>query len=57
MTTFGNGSFVIFRCGYCFVVLEQHVESRLVLFDEVGLEHERLDLVVDDDEFEIGDDV
>ena len=38
-----------------FVVLEEDVESRFVLLDEVRLEHQSLNLIVDDDEFEIGD--
>ena len=37
------------------VVLQKDVEPRLVLFDQVRFEHERLDLVIDDDELKIGD--
>ena len=38
-----------------FVVLEKDVESRLVLFDQVRLEDQRLDLVIDDNELKIRD--
>jgi hypothetical protein len=38
-----------------FVILEKDVKSRFVLLDEIRFEDERLDLVVDDDEFEIND--
>lgn len=37
-----------------FVVLKKYVESRLVLFDQIRFEHQRLDLVIDDDKLEIG---
>ena len=37
------------------VVLQKDVEPRLVLFDQVRFEHERLDLVIDDDKLKIGD--
>ena len=37
------------------VVLEEHVVARPVQLDEVRLKHQRLDLVVGDDEFEVVD--
>ncbi len=37
------------------VILEQHIETRLVLLDQVRLEDKSFDLVIDDDELEIGD--
>lgn len=38
-----------------FVVLEQDVETRFVLLDQVRFENESLDLVIDDDELKIRD--
>jgi hypothetical protein len=35
------------------VILEQHVVARLVLLDQVRLKHQRLDLVIRDDELKI----
>ena len=37
------------------VVLEKDVKSRLMLFDEIGLEDESLNLVIDNDELKILD--
>ena len=38
-----------------FIVLEENIEARLMLFDEVRFQDEGLDLVIDDDKFKIGD--
>lgn len=38
-----------------FVVLEKDVESRLVFLDQIRFKHQRLDLVIDDDELKISD--
>src|SRR5690606_11864356 len=37
------------------VILEHHVETRLVLFDQVRFENQGLDLIVDNDVLKIGD--